>query len=666
MRTSQKILIAAVCVFAVLAIAAVAAVFVLTSADQGAPGYSTMDPKGRLELQEQENGSLLLSWPAGTKADGYLIEVLQKGKENPLYSFYSDGKTSYAIPALPQDQAVTIRVNSVSVYQDGEEEGMRLGENALEATGIFATPGVSQFDWSLNTQQRSVTFTYELSGGSKCILYRQDSDGELTQMETTEAEEKTVFFGADGDCPIPTDDETVTFAMAAVTETDRYTFYGLTRNMLSLQRAHLLGGALLLNCRHEGHNIYTFTWNDAYADNYELQMLSAENNGWVSLGKFTASQPRTFTTQPLERFSTYHFRIVAYTGNTMTNDAFVAEPAKIQVKTGSTAVYCTVWPQKDLEVYKDSRRSAVLGTAHGAQAYCVVAVESGLFKVRFGDGYGYLDSNYCMINLPEFLGDLCSYDIANSYSAVFTAHNYGLPGVTGHVIDGYGNVLLDENDYLVPLLYPVALKLEKAAQMAMEQNYRLKIYDAYRPAEATYALYEKVTGLSGSRLPAYTYDGELGAFPDLTYFQLITNSGQFGINAFLAPGGSRHNQGLAVDLTLEDLSTEAEVPMQTQMHDLSYFSTTWKNNTNAKLLAQIMTDAGFATLMTEWWHFQDDVARETLGINTYLWSGVSAQCWMWDGNGWLYRCADGTYYADCSVSIDGTNYTFDLNGYVKE
>ena len=102
MRITQKILIIAVCLFAVLAIATVVAVFVLTSGDQWAPGYSTMDPKGRIELREQENGSLLVSWPAGTKADGYLIEVLQEGKENPLYSFYSDGKTSYTIPVLPR------------------------------------------------------------------------------------------------------------------------------------------------------------------------------------------------------------------------------------------------------------------------------------------------------------------------------------------------------------------------------------------------------------------------------------------------------------------------------------------------------------------------------------------------------------------------------------
>ena len=666
MRALQRTLLIAACVFAVLAVAAVVVILTLTSQPSLPANSSTMDPNGKLELWEQDNGTVRLSWPAGTNADGYLIEVLQKEKNHTLYTFYASGETSYILPELPQDQSVTIRINSVSVEQNGEEEGMRLGENALEVTGIFATPTISNLDWELNTQQRSVTFTYNLSNGGSCTLYRQEEDGGLTQMDKSTAEEKTVVFGTEGDCPIPTDDETVSFAMAATTEEKQYTFYGLPKHVLSIQRAHLLDGALLLNCRHEGQNIYTFTWNDVSADYYELQMLSAGNSGWTSLSKISGTQQRTFTTQNLIQHTTYQFRVVAYTGDTMTDEAFVSEPAKIQITTGAAAVYCTVWPQKDLEVYRDAKKNSVIGVAPGAQAYCVLAVENGLFKVRFGDGYGYLDSNYCMINLSEYLGDLCSYDITNCYNSVFTAHEYALPGVTGMTIPGYSNVYLEDGNYLVPLLYPVAQKLEKAAQAALKQNYRLKIYDAYRPAEATYMLYEKVSALADKTLPNYTYDGNKGTFSGMTYLQLITNSGQFKLTAFLAPGGSRHNQGLALDLTLEDVSTEKEVAMQSPMHDLSYFSTTWKNNKNAKILAQIMTDAGFATLTTEWWHFQDDIALETLKIDSYLWSGVTAQCWMWDGSGWLYRNADGSYCADRTVEIDGVTYTFDINGYVTE
>ena len=77
---------------------------------------------------------------------------------------------------------------------------------------------------------------------------------------------------------------------------------------------------------------------------------------------------------------------------------------------------------------------------------------------------------------------------------------------------------------------------------------------------------------------------------------------------------SRHNLGVAVDLTLEDANTRQEIPMQSQMHDLSWYSVTARNNDSANMLASIMKSAGFGTLSSEWWHFQDDEARNAYAI----------------------------------------------------
>lgn len=664
MSRKQKVLLIVACLLALLAMAAVVAVLLLPGNDPYAQARSTMDPNGNLQLREQANGTLLLSWPAGENADGYLVEILDDTTQENITTLYADGVNSCILSKLPQDQKVTVRINSIGVYQSEEGEAMRLGDAPLEVTGVFAAPAISELVWSLDADQRSLHFQFDLSDNASCILYEQNTSGELAQMDIFSAEEKTISFGEGKDCDMPGDHEVKTFALGAVLREDRYVYYSAVKNTFSVERAHLLGSALMMNCRHEGQNVYTFTWNDIGADHYVLQQLTADDSGWVTLCEVSTDQRRSYTTQALKRYSDYQFRVVGYTGETLSENAYVAEPAKLQMTTGSTAIYSTVWPQRDIPVFRDAYRSAVIGTAYGAQGYCVVAVESGLFKVRYGDGYGYLDSSYCMINLTEFMGGLCVYDIASSYSSVFKAHGYGLPGVTGKVIEGYENVQLYANDYLVPLLYPVALKLEQAALRAEAAGYRLKIYDAYRPARATQALYNQVSSLSGQQLPDVTYDGKPGSFSGKTYHQLMTNNGQFSLNAFLAKGGSRHNQGLALDLTLEEISTGNEVPMQTAMHDLSYFSVTWKNTEKANLLAAIMKDAGFATLSTEWWHFQDDEARASLGINTYLWSGVSAQCWMWDGLGWQYRSADGTYYTDCTISIDGKQYSFDRDGYV--
>ena len=664
MSGKQRILAVIAGFFALLAVAAVAAVLMLPKGDPYQQAQSTMDPNGNLELQDQENGRVLLSWPEGENADGYLVEILNADTKEAIHSAYAEGKTSCSVPQFPHNQKITIRINSVGVYEDEEGEGMRLGDLPLEITGIFNRPAVSDLQWSLDAQTHSLSFQFRLSSNASCILYQQEEDGTRIQMDTFSEESRTITFGQNGECPMPGDDEIKTFALGAVTRDARYVYYGLVENTLSVERQHLLGNAMLLSCRHEGQNVYTFTWNDAQADNYCLQQLTADQVGWVTLGTIPGDQQRSFTTQALQRYSDYQFRVVAYYGDTMTENAYATEPAKLQLTTGSTAVYSTVWPQRDISVYKDPQRSAVIGTAAGAQAFCVLDIESGMFKVRFGDGYGYIDSNYCMINLTEFMGGHCLYDITNSYGSVFTVHGYGMPGITGQTVVGYENVCLYANDYLVPLLYPVALKLEQAAHEAEKLGYRLKIYDAFRPAQATQKLYQQAASLSDRKLPSRTQDGNAGAFDGKTYFELMTNNGSYGLTAFLAKGGSRHNQGLAVDLTLVSIETGEEIPMQTAMHDLSYFSVTKRNTESANILRGLMTDSGFATLSTEWWHFQDDESMKALGIDSYLYNGVSAACWMWDGQGWLYRCEDGTYYTDCTVDIDGTAYRFDRDGYV--
>ncbi|MBQ3543044.1 MAG: D-alanyl-D-alanine carboxypeptidase family protein [Oscillospiraceae bacterium] len=664
MKGKQRAVLLIACILALLTLAAVVAVLVLQSGTPYQQARNTMDPKGKLQLQDQENGWVLLSWPEGKNADGYLVEVLNTDTQESIHTAYAEGKTSCTVPQLPPNQKVTIRINSIGVYMDEGEEGMRIGDVPLEVTDIFNQPSVSGLEWSLDPDAHSLTFRFKLSAKAECVLFQQDENGTRTQMDTFPEESRTIVFGLNGECAMPEKDEVKTFALGAVVRETRYTYYGLVENTLSVEQDHLLGNTMMLSCRHEGQNIYTFTWNDTQADNYCLQQLTADQAGWVTLCTVPGNEKCSFTTQVLQRYTDYQFRVVAYYGDTMTENAYAAEPAKLRLTTGSSAIYSTVWPQRDISVYRDPQKSEVIGTAAGAQAFCVLDVENGLFKVRFGDGCGYIDSNYCMINLPEFMGGLCHYDITNSYSSIFTVHGYELPGITGYTVEGYESVCLYANDYLVPLLYPVAQKLEQAAHSAQKLGYRLKIYDAYRPSYATHRLYDLTAAVANWKLPGFTYDGSDGDFSGLTYLELMTNKGRYAMTAFLAKGGSRHNQGIAVDLTLESVETGEEIPMQTAMHDLSYFSVTGRNTETANVLRGIMTDAGFATLSTEWWHFQDDESRKSLGIDSYLLKGVSAACWMWDGQGWLYRCADGTYYINRTVTIEGISYSFDRDGHV--
>ena len=125
-----------------------------------------------------------------------------------------------------------------------------------------------------------------------------------------------------------------------------------------------------------------------------------------------------------------------------------------------------------------------------------------------------------------------------------------------------------------------------------------------------------------------------------------------------------HNMGIALDLTLESLDGE-ELEMQSDMHDLSVYSIISRNNSEAQTLDSIMKGAGFGGLTSEWWHFQDNETRDALGLDIYLYPGVSPEGWAADDNGWRYRRADGSFITNATAEIGGRQYTFDGSGYAE-
>ena len=104
------------------------------------------------------------------------------------------------------------------------------------------------------------------------------------------------------------------------------------------------------------------------------------------------------------------------------------------------------------------------------------------------------------------------------------------------------------------------------------------------------------------------------------------------------------------------------------MHDLSWYSATYLNNDNAKLLEHYMTMPGVAMrgLTSEWWHFQDDDTRSAISLNQYLYKGVTAEGWKNDGFGWRWRYADGHYAKTGTIRVGGQNYTIGADGYLVE
>lgn len=135
----------------------------------------------------------------------------------------------------------------------------------------------------------------------------------------------------------------------------------------------------------------------------------------------------------------------------------------------------------------------------------------------------------------------------------------------------------------VPLLEEnTAAMLKRAFYIFKADGYTLKIYDAYRPGSAQAALWAAVQNSKFIADPA--------------------------------KGGSRHQSGNAVDISLVDDSTGLELEMPTPMHTFSdeagrYANSNWSETAaaNVDYMTEVMRSVGFSTLRTEWWHFENNV-----------------------------------------------------------
>ena len=135
------------------------------------------------------------------------------------------------------------------------------------------------------------------------------------------------------------------------------------------------------------------------------------------------------------------------------------------------------------------------------------------------------------------------------------------------------------------------LRAEAAAALAVvnedlrSQGYVLKIFDAYRPVRASEAM---------------------------VAWAQRTNRGDLLRDGYIA-SRSRHNLGVAVDLTLAVLATKAEVTMGTPFDHFSRASHTANARgviaRNRQLLKRTMERQGFVNYEKEWWHFSYPVAN---------------------------------------------------------
>lgn len=677
----KRRVIVAVVIIAVLLCAGAVAVFGFWLPYRNA---ESVMPQGQMVLQELDDGKMQLTWPKADLQDRYLLEIRETGNtENPYvyYRVYTTENT-WLLPPLPTDKELTFSIRTVVDYKQLWQEKERISDNELAVTTKLTPPKLQNMEWVADENAKTVTLTYTLGNNEWCRLYWKDAEGVWQEVQDTDQTELTLTFGDKGEFPVPP------FGQHAFFQADVYcidpdlAYYGNISYGFAVSRDDLLGRDLNPEITDNGYNVSTITWEETKGQTYQVQRLDTATGEWVVLTEIPGDGERTYTTDHMAVNRSFTYRVVAVGGQTMPDSEFAAVSGELVQKTKESPIYCTIWPLKNLKTYLDPQKTKEMGSIKAGTAWCVVEEQGDMFGILQDGVIRYIESNYCLINLPEYMDDMCSYNITNSYKSLYMVHEFEIPKVTGVVTKGYEKVKMSSGEYLVPLLYPTAKKLAEAARIAQGEGYRLKIYDAFRPQTATVQIYDLTEKMLKEELPEKPYtdkytvaelklpkpkteinpETEEEEEVPLTYEDVMLG-GEYSLNYFLAKGGSMHNLGLALDLTMVDLSTGKEVKMQTSMHDLSCYSVIYKNNKAAKKLDEIMKAAGFGGLVSEWWHFQDNDARKAINPPA-LWNGVTPGSWMADDHGWRFRNSSGVYCKDGTYTIDGKEYTFDAKGYV--
>lgn len=181
----------------------------------------------------------------------------------------------------------------------------------------------------------------------------------------------------------------------------------------------------------------------------------------------------------------------------------------------------------------------------------------------------------------QVVPDLASYEqiVARDFTQRLVDVEREVPAVRIDVRYATANNFMKKPLYPVAKVYlrePAARALADAQLELAKDGIGLKVFDGYRPYSVTEAMWEPIK------------DPDFVADP---------------------AKGSRHNRGAAVDLTLIDLDTGAELAMPTEYDDFTPRARQDFNDLPAEIranrekLRDVMTRHGFDPLPSEWWHF---------------------------------------------------------------
>jgi D-alanyl-D-alanine dipeptidase len=163
------------------------------------------------------------------------------------------------------------------------------------------------------------------------------------------------------------------------------------------------------------------------------------------------------------------------------------------------------------------------------------------------------------------------------------------------IIENEKLVLLKEHKFLMPLLRKSVSDLLTQASQSLPAGYKILVVTTYRPLWMQKKLWKNRLWQMAKKYP----------------FKMIFNYSNWKreVRKYTSPpGGSSHQCGAAVDVTLVD-ENKNRVDMGTMLTDFGEKVNTYskqispRQKENRKVLLDTMTKAGFVNYPLEWWHY---------------------------------------------------------------
>jgi len=207
------------------------------------------------------------------------------------------------------------------------------------------------------------------------------------------------------------------------------------------------------------------------------------------------------------------------------------------------------------------------------------------YQISYGESTGFVRGDFVSFDEPEPLPDILYgtkiKDIVTGkemYSKLdYVSH--AAPGVITDLTLAYDDNFIGDKLYskdVAMIQYSTGEKLDKAAKIFAKDGYQLVLWDAYRPYSVTQKMFDVVQN---------------------NY--LVANPKK----------GSKHNRGVAVDVTLYVAGKMANMPTEDRIMDLSHSARNSSMSTEQRALmdylTEVMVECGFEPYNGEWWHFND-------------------------------------------------------------